>query len=243
MRVSILLWFKFKSTAISAISDNLSKALQKESVSALSGFYLAELIVKTCPKMRADEEAELFFKTVSKKALDYPFINKAALPRKRKRPNYGSLDNYFQVERYSNSTNTYHPTTPEQYFRQQHFENLDLIISSIKDRFNQRALTAYLKMEQLLLNIILSNNYEDELAYVFNVYKGDIDPMQVQTEVFSMSTMFRESNCKEFSDIIEHVESLHPTKCAPTPNCLTIVYLILINSATSCTPERSSSVA
>ena len=56
--------------------------------------------------MRSNEEAEqLFFKTVSKKA---------ALPRKRKRPNYGSLDNYFQVEGYSSSKHTYHLTTPEQ---------------------------------------------------------------------------------------------------------------------------------
>ena len=45
-------------------------------------------------------------------------------------------------------------------------------------------------MEQLLLNIILDNNYEDELAYVFNVDKDDIDPMHVQIEAFSMSTIF-----------------------------------------------------
>ena len=80
--------------------------MQKESISALSGLHLAELTVTTYQKMQSDEEAELFFKTVSKKALDYPFINNAALPRKRKRPNYGSLDNYFQVEGYGNSTNT-----------------------------------------------------------------------------------------------------------------------------------------
>ena len=63
---------------------------------------------------------------------------------------------------------------------------------------------AFLKMEQLLLNIILDNNYEDELAYVFNVYKDDIDPIQVQTEAFSMPTMFQGSNCKNFLDILEH---------------------------------------
>ena len=118
--------------------------------------------------MRSDEEVEIFFKTISKKALDYPFITKAALPYKRKKPNYGSVGNFFQVEGYSNSGNTYHPTTLERYF--------NLIISSIKDCFNQPAFTAFLKMEQLLLNIILDNNY-DELAYVFNVYKDDIDPM------------------------------------------------------------------
>ena len=64
--------------------------------------------------------------------------------------------------------------------------------------FNQPAFMTFLKMEQLLLNIILDNNYEDELAYVFNVYKDDIDPMQVQTEAFSMSTMFQGSNYKNF---------------------------------------------
>ena len=155
--------------------------------------------------MRSEEKAELFFKTVSKKALDYPFTNKAALPRKRKRPNYGSLDNYFQVEGYSNSANTYHPTTPEQYFRQQYFENLDLI-TSIKNHFNQLAFTAFLKIKRLLLNIILNNNYENELAYV----------------------LFQGSNCKSFSDILEYLESLHRIKCATIPNLLTIAHLILI---------------
>ena len=86
-------------------------------------------------------------------------------------------------------------------------------------------------MEQLLLNIILDNNYEDELAYVFNVYKDDIDPMQVQTEAFSMSTMFPESNSKYFFDILQHLES------ALIPNLLTIVHLMLIN------PAKSFSVA
>ena len=72
-------------------------------MSALSGLHLAELTVQTYQKMRSDEKAELFFKTVSKKVLNHPFIDKAALPRKRKRPNYGSLGTYFQVEGYSNS--------------------------------------------------------------------------------------------------------------------------------------------
>ena len=86
-------------------------------------------------------------------------------------------------------------------------------------------------------------NYEHELAYVFNVCKDDIDPMQVWTETFSMSTMFQRSNCTNFSDIIEQLESLHPTKRALISNLLTIVHLILINPATSCIPERSFSVA
>ena len=44
--------------------------------------------------------------------------------------------------------------------------------------------------------------------------------MQVERKAFSMSTIFRGSNCKDFSDILEHLESLHPTKCALMPNFL-----------------------
>ena len=83
-------------------------------------------------------------------------------------------------------------------------------------------------MEQLLLNIILDNNY-DELAYVFNVCKDDIDPTQLQMEAFSVSTIFQGSTCEHFLDILEHLESLHLNKCALIPNLLTIVHLILIN--------------
>ena len=54
---------------------------------------------------------------------------------------------------------------------------------------------AYLKMKQLQLNIIHEKNYEDELAYIFNVYKDDITLMQAPTEALSMSTMFQGSNC------------------------------------------------
>ena len=58
-----------------------------------------------------------------------------------------------------------------------------------------------------------------------------------------MSTIFQGSNCKNFADILEHLESLHPTKCSLIPNLLTIAHLILIYPATFCTPERSFSVA
>lgn len=67
----------------------------------------------------------------------------------------------------------------EEYFWQQYFENLDLIISSIKDRFNQPAFVAFLKVEQLLLNIIDKTDYENEPKYVLNIYKNDLDLVQI----------------------------------------------------------------
>ena len=67
----------------------------------------------------------------------------------------------------------------EEYFWQQYFENLDLIISSIKDRFNQPAFVAFLKVEQLLLNIIDKTDYENEPKYALNISKNDLDLVQI----------------------------------------------------------------
>ena len=55
--------------------------------------------------------------------------------------------------------------------------------------------------------------------------------------------MFKETTCSSFSDVFAHIQSLHPTKLKLIPNIVTIVQLILINPATSCTPERSFSTA
>ena len=123
--------------------------------------------------------------------------------------------------------NAHHPSTPEEYFRGHYFDTLDLIITSIKDRFNQPAFVAFLNLEQLLLNIINESNYDSELEYVKNIYKDDIDTAQIKAEVFSMSTMFKETSCANFSDIFAHLQSLHPTKLKLIPNIITIVQLNL----------------
>ena len=53
--------------------------------------------------------------------------------------------------------NAHHPITSEDYCRE-HFDTLDVIITSIKDQFNRKAYFAFLKLEQLLLNIISESN-------------------------------------------------------------------------------------
>ena len=113
-----------------------------------------------------------------------------------------------QVDGYNDGTNNAYnpttvgnPTTVDDHFRQQYFENLDLIISSIKYRFIQPAFTVFLKMEQMLLNILQQKNYSNELAYVKQVYGTDINPVALQTESFSFYTMFKSISVATFDDI------------------------------------------
>ena len=213
-------------------------------MSALSGLHLTELTIETFQTMRTDENAKLFFDIVSKKILDHPFINKPKLPRKRKRPNCCSIVDYMQIDGYAEiNKNLHNPTTVEEYYQQQYFETLDLIILSVKDRFDQPAFLAFLKMEQLLVNIINGKNFETELDYIVKCYGDDIDQLQIRTEAYTLQTMFKDMPCTTFANMLEHIKSLHSSKRALIPNIITVFKLIIINPATSCTPERSFSTA
>ena len=50
-----------------------------------------------------------------------------------------------------NSGTPFFPVTPEQAYRRIYFEALDLIVSSIEERFDQPSFKAYSNMESLLI--------------------------------------------------------------------------------------------
>ena len=93
-----------------SITDNLSKTLQRETVSSIEGRETAMKTVKTFKSMRNIDSA-CFFETVKQKAANHNFINEPILPRKRKSPNYKSLNDFFIVEGQSLKAQPYFPSS------------------------------------------------------------------------------------------------------------------------------------
>ena len=58
------------------------------------------------------------------------------------------------------------PVTPEQAYRRIYFEALDLIVSSIEERFDQPSFKAYSNMESLLIGILSSQDVSSEMDYM-----------------------------------------------------------------------------
>ena len=100
-------------------TDNLSKTLQKEKISALSGKNLSELTIKTIQRMRNDKDFLLFFEAVKKGASKIEMIEEPTLPRKRNQPNYSILT---YIEGHENSKEDYHPNSPVDHFKQIYFD-------------------------------------------------------------------------------------------------------------------------
>ena len=106
--------------SILKITDNLSKTLQTETLSAAHAQHIADMTVKTLERMRSDDSFQLFFKQLEtlRKTMT---IEKPVFPRQRKVPkciNSGKGDSYFC-------------STIEEHYHRQYFEALDLAISAI----------------------------------------------------------------------------------------------------------------
>ena len=76
------------SKSLYLITDNLSKTLQKEKMSAIGEKELPGLTVKTLKNMRNDRDFKLFCKKIETSASKIDEASTPMLPRKRKKPNY-----------------------------------------------------------------------------------------------------------------------------------------------------------
>lgn len=141
-------------------TDNLSKTLQSPKLSAAEGQRIAGMTLKTLELLRDDGYFSLFRKKFecARESLD---ADEPQLPRKKttpKRFDDGNAEAEF-------------PTTAKDHYHQQYYEALDLIVTAIKDRFEQPGYLAYRNLEELLLKAVKKEDYEECFSFVSTTYK------------------------------------------------------------------------
>jgi len=106
-------------------------------------------------------------------------VNAPVLSRKRKRPNYRTIEQHFQVEGYHESSDGHHPATPEDNYRSIYFEAIDILTSSIKSRFDQPSFRVFLKLERYLLQAINESSIDDDIVkFLRDTYNDDVDALE-----------------------------------------------------------------
>ena len=194
--------------------------------------------------MRTDEAANLFYETSVKKASKHEFIESPALPRKRKRPDYKTMEQHFQVDGYHYNAEAHHPATPKDHFRSIYFESLDIISTSIKARFEQPSFKAFLKLESFLLKSINNDSIDEEvMVFLKTTYSDDVNVDALQVEIAVLKAMLKDSEINCFRDVFKSVKEKRESEKNLIPNTIKLIELLLANPATSCIPERSFSTA
>ena len=142
-------------------TDNLSKTLQSQSMSASSGKRLANLTVEVIEGMRSEEAFNMLYDACVKKAKDFSFVAEPCLNQKRRAPNYSILQ---YVEGYNSAANSHHPETPRDHYRSVFYESIDVIVSSIRERFDQPCFQVFEQLESLLLKSLQGEDTNEELV-------------------------------------------------------------------------------
>ena len=212
-------------------SDNLSRTLQKGDISASEGQGVAEMTVTCLKTLRTDDNFALFWSKVTKKATQLN-IDEPALPRKRKR-----------TVRYEsgNAAPEFH-TSIEGYYRQAYFEVLDVICSTIEDRFRQPGYHLYSNLEQLLLKAVCKENYSSEFDFVTKFYGPDLNvhALEMQLQIFA-TNFIMEGKKTSIKDILKYLRNISSAQRALLSEICIIAKLILVMPATNAVSERSFS--
>lgn len=208
-------------------TDNLSKALQKTKMSAVSGQRVANLTKQVRQKIK------LFYDTVVTKSKKHPSISEPALPRKKPAPSR------FEIGKGP----PWYPTTPQEHYRRVYFEAIDLMVNAIDNRFNQPSFDVYAKMKSLLVKCLNCQDYSTDLHFLVTNYGEDVHvrTLNVQLEIYKMLLKDGEFTC--FDDILAKTKQLSGAEKCMITEIVTLCKLSLVNPATSAAGERSFSSA
>ena len=212
------------------ITDNLSRTLQKTSLSAADAQHIASLTVTTLHKMRMDVAFQAFFDLVELLRTSTG-VEQPSLPRKRKVPR--RIDD-------GNGGASFSETVEDHY--RQYFEVLDLAVVSIRDRFDQPGYTVYCKLEELLLKGAAGSDFSEQLRKVSGIYH-EIDASQLEVQLSNLATYFQKSGIAvSLQECLYYLRNLSPAAKTFYSEVCTLACIILVMPASNAVSERSFSV-
>ena len=215
------------------ITDNLSRTLQRQSMSAAEGQALAEMTSRTLQGMRTNESFSLFFSLVNRLS-ERTGTEPPVLPRKRKAP-----------QRYEIGLGEgFHSKTAEEHYRLQYYEVLDVVITSIKTRFEQPGYLMYKNLEDLLVRAANNQSFDESLGCVTALYKNDFDRSLLSAQLQNLGpafTQFSRAEPASLRDCFKFLRDLSPAQRSFFSEVCRLAQLILVMPSTNAVSERTFS--
>ena len=153
-------------------TNNISKTLQAETVSACTSKRTAELVVCVLEGLRNEDSFKSVFQISTDNARTIDFIEQPGLSRKRKAAQYLILH---YVDGNQSTAQAHHPPTAEDLYRESYFEAVDNMIFAILERFKQPSFEAHKNLESLMVKTIASEDVSKETSYLEVNYGTEIN--------------------------------------------------------------------
>ena len=222
-------------------TDNLSKTLQSEKMSAMGGKRLATLTVNVIEGMRNEESFDRIYDGCVDQMKEFPFVEKPVLKRQRKAPNY-SLLQYFEGYNAS-ETRSHHPESPRDHYRVLFYGAVDALVSSVQERVNQPSFLIFEQLESLFIKTLKDEETPGELSSVESNYQSDINVEELEVELQTLKVLLKDKDIVYADDLISEMQSLPSEEKKLIKNVCILCKLLVVNPATSATAERTFSMA
>ena len=217
-------------------TDNLSKALQCDTVSAAEAQDTAAMVVRTLQTLRNEEAFDLFWELKVNNSAEAFKVEQPELPRKRRIPNW--FDDGIGEHEYHSE--------PKTYDRQEYYEALELSVGCIKDRFYQPGYLVYCHLQNLLLKASQRKDFQEDFEFVCSFYKDDLHPEILRSQLSIFCTEFQKFYSTvqippTIVDIIKYTSTLTAAQKQLLSEVCTVMKLTLVMPATNATSERTFS--
>lgn len=214
-------------------TDKLSQTLQQPNMSSVEGHAVAMLTVSTLKGLRTEDHFDLFWQKILKLKEEVD-VGEPQLPRKRKLPcrfEQGIAENEY-------------PLSPKDEYRRIYFKAIDLAVSSIQSRFDQKGFKIFSNVEQLLLKACSGKSVDEDLKAVCDFFHDDFNKEELASELMTLRTLHTSVVEKEepsIDSVKQSLLSLSSTQRTLLGMVSRLFQLLLILPATNATSERSFS--
>ena len=215
-------------------TDKLSQTLQQPKLSSVEGHGVAMLTAKTLADLRTETNFDLFWQKVVDRRGQMD-VDEPQLPRRRKVPRrfeQGSAPAEFAA-------------TPKDFYRRVYFEALDLAVTSIRERFNQKGFKTFSGLEQLLFKACRGECFDEELELVCNFFYDDFEREDLVAELSTLHKLYHSTVDDDDPPSVNNIKSALLTLSTSQRMLLNTVCrlfkLLMILPATNATSERSFS--
>ena len=172
------------------VTETLSVTLQAKDTTCHDASQSVDLTVRSLTRMRSDECFDGFFKGVCTEAQD--ICDPPTLPRKRRPP--ARLDDGSQPQVF---------TDVQEFYRQQFFEGIDIIVADLKRRFHQKIFCAARSVEQRMVSSMSKEQQVDIPDDIAETYAGDVDMSKLKTQLTQLPDVEALENGGSIQTLVE----------------------------------------
>ena len=96
--------------------------------------------------------------------------------------------------------------TPEQVYRRFYFGALDLIVSSIEERFDQASFKADSNMKSILIGVLSSQDVSSQMDYMKD-YADDVRTGYLFSQLEILKVLIKDAQINCFADVLKAVKT------------------------------------